>query len=380
MSKRPSTSKHEVRELPVLRNESGDAIRAVGRGALLSPANRFERIRLENSFDQVEYDEDFLDAKQRPLTEYFDDDSQTIVSSNESPDVPFRYSMNPYRGCAHGCAYCYARPTHEYLGMSAGLDFESKILVKRRAPELLREFLSQSNWRGESIMMSGVTDCYQPAERHFQITRRCLEIASEAGQPMGIITKNALITRDLDILASMAARKLVHVAISITSLDQELTRRLEPRTSCPNARIRAVKQLSDAGVPVMVMAAPLIPGLTDSEIPAILEAAADAGACRAGYTLMRLPLSVRPIFLDWLEQTFPDKRSRIESCVRLVRSGELNDAEFKTRLSGTGVLADQIRQLFRIMVKRHGLDGELTPLDSTQFRPLAEPGGQMHLF
>lgn len=359
---------------------SSDRINAVGRGAQISPPNRFQRIHVEDAFEHVGHDEDFLNGQRSLRTEYYVDDSQSIVTENDSPDIPFTYSLNAYRGCAHGCAYCYARPTHEYLGLSAGLDFESKIFVKERAPELLREFLSRPRWVPESITMSGVTDCYQPAERHFQLTRRCLQVAFDARQPVVIITKNALVTRDIDILKPMAELRLVAVAISITSLDQKLTRVLEPRTSAPAARLRAVAELSAADVPVMVMMAPLIPGLTDDEMSAILSAAAEHGATSAAYTMLRLPLAVRPIFLDWLEQHAPAKKERIENRLRSIRGGNLSDAQFGTRLSGTGIMADQISSLFAILKKKHGLDRRLPELDTSLFRPPTDRNGQMLLF
>jgi len=359
---------------------NSDRIQAVGRGAQTSPPNRFQRIHVEDAFEQVEHDEEFLRDHRLPPTQYYVDDSQSIVTRNDSPDIPFNYSLNAYRGCAHGCAYCYARPTHEYLGLSAGLDFETKIFVKERAPELLREFLSRPRWQPESITMSGVTDCYQPAERHFQLTRRCLSVALEARQPVVIVTKNALVTRDLDILKPMAEMRLVAVAVSITSLDQALTRVLEPRTSAPAARLRAIAELSAAGVPVMVLMAPLIPGLTDDEMAAILEAAADHGATSAAYTMLRLPLAVRPIFLDWLEQHAPAKKQRVENLLRSIRGGDLNDAQFGRRMSGTGIMAEQISSLFRMLKKKHNLDRPLPELDTSLFRPPTEPNGQMRLF
>ena len=359
---------------------SSDRISTVGRGAQISPPNRYQRIHVEHELEQVEHDDEFLQTRRAPRTEYYDDDTQSIVTKNNSPDIPFNYSVNAYRGCSHGCAYCYARPTHEYLGLSAGLDFETKIFVKQRAPQLLREFLSEPRWRPEPIIMSGVTDCYQPAERHFQLTRQCLEVALEARQPITLITKNALILRDLDILSEMAKLHLLEVAISITSLDQSLTRLLEPRTSAPLARLRAVSELSAAGVPVTVMMAPLIPGLTDDEMAAILEAAADNGARSAMYTMVRLPLTVRPIFLDWLAQHAATKKQRIEGLLRWVRDGQLNDTQFGSRLRGTGLMADQIDQLFRMLKKKFGLDRGSPPLDTSQFVPPTKPGGQMLLF
>jgi DNA repair photolyase len=232
-----------------------------GRGAHIRPANRFERVHVEADYAQIADDEAFFEELGRPKTQYLPDDSQSLVAQNDSPDVPFRYSVNPYRGCAHGCSYCYARPTHEYLGLDAGLDFETKVLVKRRAPELLREFLARPSWKPEPITFSGVTDCYQPVERELRLTSRCLEVALEARQPIGIITKNALVVRDLDLLVHMAALGLVHVHLSVTTLDAALGRSMEPRTSSPAARLRAVRELADAGVPVGVMVAPVIPGL-----------------------------------------------------------------------------------------------------------------------
>ncbi len=352
----------------------------VGRGAQVSPPNRYQRMHIEETLEQLEHDEEFFSDRERPKTEIYEDDSQTIVSKNDSPDIPFNYSLNAYRGCAHGCAYCYARPTHEYLGLSAGLDFETKLFVKPRAPELFRQFLSQSSWQAEPIMLSGITDCYQGIERHFQLTRQCLQVASDANQPMMITTKNALVTRDLDILQSMAQRNLISVAISITSLDQSLTRVLEPRTSAPLARLRAVKELSQAGVPVMVMVAPIVPGLNDDEMPAILEAAAQHGARSASYTMLRLPLTVRPIFLDWVEQFAPGKKQRIENAIRSVRDGQLNSAQFGQRMRGTGIMAEQLSALFKILLKKHNLHQPMPTLDRTQFIPTTDKHGQMRLF
>ena len=352
----------------------------VGRGAQVSPPNRYQRIHVEAELEQLEHDEETLHDLALPRTEIYEDDSQSIVSKNDSPDIPFDYSLNAYRGCAHGCAYCYARPTHEYLGLSAGLDFETKLFVKPRAPELFRNFLSQSSWQAEPIMLSGVTDCYQGIERHFKLTRQCLQVAADANQPMMITTKNALVARDLDILQPMAERRLISVAISITSLDQSLTKILEPRTSAPTARLRAVRELSEAGVPVMVMVAPIIPGLNDDEMPAILEAAAAHGAQSASYTMLRLPTSVRPIFLDWVDRFIPAKKQRIENAIRAVRDGQLNTAEFGARMRGTGIMADQLSALFKILKKKHNLDRPSPVLDRTQFVPPVDKHGQLRLF
>jgi DNA repair photolyase len=318
------------------------------RGSHINPANRFEAVHREDDLEHCEGDAEFLSDANRPAIEYLPDASQTVVSENHSPDIPFRYSVNPYRGCAHGCSYCYARPTHEYLGLNAGLDFETKILVKHDAPALLRAFLARPSWQPEPITFSGVTDCYQPAEREFRLTRQCLEVAWEARQPFGIITKNALVARDLDILGPMAEARLVHVFLSVTTLDPELGRIMEPRTSAPAARLRAVRALTAAGVPTGVMVAPVIPGLNDSEIPSLLAAAAEAGAQTAGYVMLRLPLTVRPVFLEWLERARPDSRARIENAIRSVRDGKLNSSQFGARLSGTGLLAEQIRDVSHV--------------------------------
>jgi DNA repair photolyase len=275
---------------------------------------------------------------------------------------------------------CYARPTHEYLGFNAGLDFETKIVVKENAPELFRAFLARDAWRPEPIVLAGVTDVYQPAERRFRLTRGCLEVAAEARQPMSLITKNALVLRDLDLLRDLAAEGLVHITLSVTTLDAALARSMEPRTSAPAARLRAVRALADAGVPVRVLVAPLIPGLNDSEVPAVLEAARRAGARAAGYVLLRLPLTVAPVFREWLERERPERLGRVEGRIRDARGGKLNDAAFGKRMCGSGVMARQIGDLFRLFARRHGLDGGLPPHDCTRFRPPLPRSGQLRLF
>lgn len=349
-------------------------------GSQIDPPNRFDAVHQERYLDDIAWDDEYLHGLTNRKIEYLADESKSIVAENDSPDLNFRYSVNPYRGCAHGCAYCYARPYHEYLGLNAGRDFETKIFVKRRAPELLRDFLARDKWRPELIAFSGVTDCYQPAEREFQLTRGCVEVASEANQPIGIVTKNALVVRDLDLLAPMAAQQLAVVNISLTTLDPELARDMEPRTSTPTARLRAIRELSNAGVPVRVMTAPIIPGLNDSEIPSLLEAAADAGATSAAWTLLRLPLTVKPVFREWLERTQPTKRDRIESLIRQTRDGELNNSNFGERMRGDGQIAEQIRGVFQVFRKRYGLDSKIGPLDTTQFRPPTPSSGQRRLF
>ncbi len=351
-----------------------------GRGSSINPPNRFEKTHHEPDFEQLEHDNEFLEELQRPETEYLPDNSKSVVSENDSPDVPFRFSLNPYRGCSHGCSYCYARPTHEYLGLSAGLDFETKIFVKHDAAVVFREFLSRPKWKPEPIVLSGVTDPYQPGERKFLVTRQCLEVALDARQPIDIITKNALVVRDLDLLREMGALRLVHVSVSITTLDAGLARAMEPRTSRPTARLNAVRALADVGIPVRVMVAPIIPGINDSEIPSILSAAADAGAKAAGHVLLRLPFAVGPIFMAWLDRHRPNCRARVENAIRSTRSGALNSSKFGERMRGTGQVAEQVHQLFRNFSKRVGLDGSLPPSSCDMFRPPTRQTAQQHLF
>ncbi len=352
----------------------------IGRGAGGNPPNRFARFRVEPDFDQLEPEDMVQAPRGHRAPEYLLDDARTIVTENDSPDVPFRYSLNPYRGCSHGCSYCYARPTHEYLGFSAGLDFETKILVKERAAALFRQFLARPGRQAEPVALSGVTDPYQPAERKFQLTRQCLEVALQARQPVSIITKNALVVRDLDLLRPMAQLGLVHVSLSITSLKPSLIRVMEPRTSPPKARLRAMRQLAEAGVPVCAVVAPVIPGLNDSEIPALLAACAEAGVRSAAYQLLRLPLSVKPVFLDWLSRTHPLQQKRIEAMIRSTRDGDWNCAAFGLRMTGTGTLAKQIRQLFHAFARKHRLDRTLPELDGSQFRAPLLNDRQMRLF
>jgi DNA repair photolyase len=351
-----------------------------GRGAQSLPPNRFEKVRYEDDFEQLEPDDEYLQQRQNPKTEYFVDTSRTIISENDSPDVPFRYSLNPYRGCAHGCAYCYARNTHEYLGLSAGLDFETKIFVKQNAPALFHDWLSRDNYVPELVAFSGVTDCFQPIEKELQLTRQCLEVACETGQPIGIVTKNRLVTRDLDLLTKMARTNTISVAVSVTSLDQSLTRKMEPRTSSPVARLEAIRELSDAGVPVHLMAAPIIPGLNDEELPAILRAAAQAGAKTASYLIVRLPLTVQPVFVEWLLSAYPDKTQRVISRIRSLRVGEMNSSKWCERMKGTGVIADHIRQTFELFTRKLGLNQKRAPLETTHFRPPKPKRGQLRLF
>lgn len=349
-------------------------------GSRIDPPNRFETTRRETDLEHLDGDEGYVHELEQRRIEYLSDSSRSIVSENQSPDVPFRYSLNPYRGCAHGCSYCYARPGHEYLGFNAGLDFETRIVVKHDAPTLLREFLAREQWRPEPITFSGVTDCYQPAERQFQLTRQCLEVALECRQPVSIITKNALVARDLDLLGPLAAQGLVHVFLSITTLDAELARDLEPRTSIPAARLRAISRLAEAKVPVGVMVAPIIPGLNDCQVPAVLQAAQDAGAAAASFVLLRLPLTVEPVFREWLERTQPLKVERVLGRVRQTRDGKLNSSEWGQRMRGTGELAEQIRGLFLAFRRKAGLDNPLPPLRCDLFQPPRPQSGQLRLF
>jgi DNA repair photolyase len=351
-----------------------------GRGAAIQPANPYLAVRLQDDYEQAAGDEQFLAQLARPATQYLPDESQTIVTENDSPDIGFRYSVNPYRGCSHGCSYCYARPTHEYFGFSAGIDFETKVFVKYRAAELLRDFLARPAWRPETIVFSGVTDCYQPAEREFRITRGCLEVAAECCQPVGIITKNALVVRDVELLAGLAQHQAVRVALSVTTLDSTLARVMEPRTSSPEARLRAIRELTAAGIPTAVMVAPIIPGLNDSEIPAILEAAHEAGARSAGYVILKLATTVREVFLEWLRRNYPDRLPRIATLIRSTRGGKLNDSQFGRRQRGVGPMADLIADTFRLWTAKLGYADDDEPLNTGAFCPPRPTTGQLSLF
>jgi len=346
---------------------------APGRGTALNPANRFESIVVAPDPDFGELDEHGVPVERpHPRTQFFVDGTESILTHHDSPDVGPGWGLNPYRGCEHGCAYCFARPFHDYLGWNSGLDFETKILVKTRAPALLRAELSARQWQPAPLMMSGVTDCYQPAERHFRLTRQCLEVMVEFRQPVGIITKNFLVTRDLDLLAELARHDCVAVNVSVTSLDAELASRLEPRAARPAHRLRAIRLLADAGVPVNAMVAPVIPGLTDHEMPAILDAVAAAGARRASFVVLRLPYAVKDIFLHWLETELPSKKDRVLARLRELRGGKLYDATFGQRMRGQGIFAEQIKQLFEVSARRAGLNQTEIKLSTAHFR---RPGG-----
>ncbi|MBA2243585.1 MAG: PA0069 family radical SAM protein [Gemmatimonadetes bacterium] len=344
-----------------------------GRGVAENPPNRFETLEFLPDDEAREPDDP------GPRTRFFRDTTRTIIARNNSPDVGFDVSINPYRGCEHGCVYCYARPTHEWLGFSAGLDFETKILVKEDAPELLRRELSSPRWKPTTLALSGVTDPYQPAERRLRLTRRCLEVLAEFRNPVAIITKNHLVTRDLDLLGELARHRAAMVNLSITSLDAELQRVMEPRTSTPARRLDAIRQLAEAGIPVGVMVAPVIPGLTDHELPAILQAAADAGACTAGFVPLRLPLGVKDLFEHWLETHFPERKEKVLGRVRGMRGGKLNDPNFRSRMRGEGAYAEQIRALFHVARRRAGLSQDWPGLSTDSFRQ-PDATGQLGLF
>lgn len=313
-----------------------------------------------------------------PRTQFLRDASKSIISYNDSPDLGFRASVNPYRGCEHGCAYCFARPTHEYLGFSAGLDFESKIMVKYDAPKLLREELSRPTWRPQVIAVSGVTDPYQPIERRLGITRDCLRVLAEFRNPVAVVTKNALVTRDADVLAELADVNAAVVHVSVTTLDPGLAGIMEPRTSTPSRRLEAIAKLSAAGIPVSVLFAPVIPAVNDHEIPRVLKAAADAGARSAGYVVLRLPYALKEIFESWLARHFPDRKDKVLNRLRELRGGKLYDAAWGRRQVGQGEWATQIAALFAAACRRAGFKGGCPELSTASFRRPAGP--QLELF
>lgn len=349
-----------------------ESLIAAHRGALGNPANRFETIQLEPDADWNPEDNPL------PRTQFLRDHSASIIAYNNSPDIGFDASVNPYRGCEHGCVYCYARPTHEYLGFSSGLDFETKIMVKENAPQLLRTELSAKKWQPQIIVLSGITDCYQPVERKLKLTRGCLEVLAEFRNPVAIITKNFLVTRDVDVLAELARHRAATVCLSITTLDAELRRVMEPRTSPAPARLEAIRQLAAAGIPVSVNVAPIIPGLNDHEIPAILQAAAAAGATGAGFTMLRLPHANTELFVQWLETHFPNRKDKVLNQLRTMRGGKLYDAQWGSRMKGDGIFAEQIQRIFDVARRKAGIQNNQPPLSTAAFR---RPGGaQLNLF
>jgi DNA repair photolyase len=343
-----------------------------GRGATFNPANRYRRDAREAVDDGWEQRaEDPADDDPPPLkTTVTIQSARTIIARNESPDIPFTQSINPYQGCEHGCVYCYARPTHAYLDLSPGLDFETKLFVKPNAAELLAIELAKPGYVCDAIALGTNTDPYQPIEREWKITRQIIQLLAACNHPLTIVTKSALVERDIDLLAPMAAKNLTRVYFSVTTLDRELARKLEPRAATPQRRLAAVKALSDAGIPVGVMAAPMIPQLNDKDLEAILEAGAANGARWAGWTMLRLPHEVKDLFRDWLAQHYPLRAAHVMSLVRKVRGGRDNDPEFGSRMRGTGQFADLLARRFELACKRLGLNAErATALDTSQFRP-----------
>jgi DNA repair photolyase len=355
------------------------AVPVRGRATGLNPPNRYESVRLE-----VLPEARHGAGRRQPrgvgvLTRAYDDSTRRIINRVDSPDLGFKWTLNPYRGCEHGCVYCYARPSHERLGFSCGLDFETRIIAKRDAHRLLRKELAAPDWSGEPIVMSGVTDCYQPMEARLRITRRCLEVLTECRQPVSIVTKNRLLLRDLDLLRALARFRAANVSVSLTTLDPKLAAAMEPRTSRPTDRLRLMQALAGAGIPVAVLLAPIIPGLNDREIPDLLRAAADAGARSAGWIMLRLPHEVKTLFLDWLRRHLPHRADRIERLVRSVRGGKLYEPRFGLRQRGRGPLADQIEQTFRVFSIRCGLDRPAPALSPNAFRR-PRSNGQLTLF
>ncbi|MBX3389163.1 MAG: PA0069 family radical SAM protein [Phycisphaeraceae bacterium] len=341
---------------------------ARGRGSGINPGNRFETVRLHVLGEYLDEVHAEAPGGTQIKTRILPDRTKSFINPVDSPDLSMKWTVNPYRGCEHGCIYCYARPGHEYLGMSSGLDFETVILAKHDAPALLRRELAKKSWRGETITMSGVTDCYQPIERELGITRRCLEVMVECRQAVGIITKNRLILRDLDLLKRLHEHRAVHVAISITSLENDLASVMEPRASSPRDRLLAVREIASAGIPVTVMTAPIIPGINDREIPALLDAAAASGASSAGWVMLRLPYQIKDLFLEWLQRHFPDRAAKVEAFIREMHGGDLYDARHFVRQRGQGPLAKQIADTFRLFSKKHGLTGRHSALNEEAFR------------
>ncbi|HEY7493891.1 MAG TPA: PA0069 family radical SAM protein [Candidatus Tectomicrobia bacterium] len=343
-----------------------------GRGAAGNPPNRFDSLWYTSNPEWTDPEDP------APATQFFKDTSRSIITHNNSPDVGFDTSVNPYRGCEHGCAYCYARPTHEYLGFSAGLDFETRILVKADAPALLQQALASPRWTPRVVAMSGVTDPYQPVERRLRLTRGCLEVFAAFRHPVVVITKNHLVTRDLDLLGELARYEAVAVYLSITTLDSRISRALEPRASHPTRRLAALTALTQAGVPAGVLVAPVIPGLTDHELPSIITAAVQAGARYAGCGTLRLPHGVGPLFEEWLTQHAPGRKDKVLKRLRAIHGGKLNDSRFGFRMQGEGIYARQIASLFTLACRQAGLHGHRPRLSTAAFRRLVP--AQLTLF
>lgn len=332
------------------------------RGVSQNPPNRFENHRYDP-------DPEYLEIRKPVVpTEIFPDHSRSIIAFNDSPDVGFDASINPYRGCEHGCVYCYARPSHEYLGFSSGLDFETKIMVKEDAPELLEKELSYPKWRPQVIAVSGNTDAYQPVERNFELTRRCLQVLEKFRNPAVIVTKSNLVCRDTELLKDLSAFNGIAVFISITTLNEKLARKLEPRAPHPSVRLETVRTLANAGIPTGVLVAPVIPGLTDHEMSAIITASVQAGAQFAGYVVLRLPYAIKDIFETWMVKNFPHRKNKVLNRVREMRNGNLNDSRFRIRMKGEGVFSDQINALFTTSCKKMGILGNFPNLSTRDFR------------
>lgn len=346
-----------------------------GRGARTNASGRYER------FAREAFDDGWSAEELRPLETIVTPElAKTIISTNQSPDISFDQSINPYRGCEHGCIYCYARPNHAYVGLSPGIDFETKLFVKANAAEVLEQEFSKPSYRPRTIMMGGVTDIYQPIERGYGVTRSLLEVMEKWRHPVALITKSQLVIRDIDILARLAERGLVKAAISVTTLDRRISRVMEPRAAAPHRRIETIRMLADAGVPVTVMVAPIVPAINDREIEAILEECAKAGASSAGYVVLRLPLEIKDLFREWLAQHFPDRQTRVMTLVRQMRGGRDYDPEWGKRQKGEGPYAQLIADRFGKAIRRLGLDKPRLELDHTQFRRPLEAGGQADLF
>lgn len=342
-----------------------------GRGASYNPKNRFYK-------EEVEWDDGFEPGTEEKVkTKFIDIHPKTIINKVPSPDVPSDFSVNPYQGCEHGCSYCYARPTHEYWGYGAGLEFESVILVKQNAPELLREAFNKKSWKGGSLMISGNTDCYQPAERKFEITRKMLQVCSDYNNPVGIITKNSLVTRDIDILAPMAEKNLAMVNVSLNTLNEDFRRKLEPRTASVQARLKAIEQLSEAGIPVNVLMAPLIPGINGHEVLPLMEEVSNRGAQSAGYIILRLNGSLKEMFSNWLELHYPDRKDKVLNQVADAHGGQVNDNRFGTRMKGEGKLVEQINQSYHLGNRKFFNTNNINSLTSTLFK---RPSSQTSLF